>query len=418
MFRFKNSQKTNELKTVAVIFGGESCEAEVSVITGIMALNLVDKKEYFPMPVYYAKNGKFYTGDVLYDTDFYKEPNLNLLKEITFLYGGAYFTAGALKLYKKVAIVINCLHGGLGEDGSLAGYFNVAKIPFLSPPIFAQSVTFDKIKTKTFMQGIGVKTVDYLAVYSGENAVLSAKKCVQKLGLPLIIKPATLGSSIGIRVARDEEDVILALINAFKYSDGVLVEKFMENATEINCAVYKERGEIKTSPCEKPLSKNALLTFEDKYFSGEREFPAKIPNALANKIQLATKKVYDKLFAQGIIRIDYLVVNQTVYLNEVNSVPGSLSYYLLSDSLSDFKLLLKSLIEDTLTEFNKQNSFVKTFNSNILSSGFGKGCKKAAQNKAQDKSQNKAQDIGQNSGDGDAKSKDISSGESNVKGQS
>lgn len=130
MFKSKKNQNKEELKTIAVIFGGESCESEVSVITGVMALNLIDKKEYSPMPVYYAKNGRFYTGEILYDTDFYKNPNLNLLEEITFLSGGAYSVCNKLKLIKKVALVINCLHGGFGEDGSIAGYFNVAKIRF------------------------------------------------------------------------------------------------------------------------------------------------------------------------------------------------------------------------------------------------------------------------------------------------
>ncbi len=377
MFKSKKNQKKEELKTIAVIFGGESCESEVSVITGVMALNLIDKNEYSPMPVYYGKNGRFYTGEILYDTDFYKNPNLNLLEEITFLSGGAYSVCNKLKLIKKVALVINCLHGGFGEDGSIAGYFNVAKIPFLSSPLFAQSTSFDKIKTKIFLQGLGVKTVDYLAVYSSDSVSKSAKSCVEKLGLPLIIKPSTLGSSIGITVAKTEEDVALALITAFKYSDGALVEKFLENVTEINCAVYRVKGQTITSPCEKPLSNNQLLTFEDKYFGGEREFPAKINKSLSNKIQSTTKKIYDGLFASGIMRMDYLVSGQTVYLNEVNSIPGSLSYYLLADSLTEFKSLLKMLIDETFCEYNKQNSFIKSFSSNILSGGFAKGSKGA-----------------------------------------
>ena len=377
MFKSKNNQKKNNLKTIGVIFGGESCEAEVSVITGIMALNLIDKENFLPLPIYCAKNGRFYTGDILYDTDFYKNPNLNLLEEIIFLSGGAYFIKGGLKLLAKVALVINCLHGGFGEDGSIVGYFNVAKIPMLSSPIFAQSVSFDKIKTKLFLQGLGVKTVDYAVVLSSESVSQSAKKCVQKLGLPLIIKPSTLGSSIGILVARTEEEVAIALINAFKYCDGALVEKFLENATEINCAVYKINDKIITSPCERPLSHNQMLTFEDKYYGGEREFPAKISKALSDEIRQTTTKIYEGLFASGIVRMDYLVVNQTVYLNEVNSIPGSLSYYLLSDNITQFKSLLKSLIEESFKEFNKQNSFIKTFDSNILSGSFGKGGKGA-----------------------------------------
>ena len=119
------------------------------------------------------------------------------------------------------------------------------------------------------------------------------------------------------------------------------------------------------------------MTFEDKYYDGAREFPAKIPKALSDKIRLTTHKIYEGLFAEGIMRMDYLLVNQTVYLNEVNSVPGSLAYYLFTDSLSDFKNLLKSLIMETLANYNKQNSFVKTFDSNILSGGFGKGGKGA-----------------------------------------
>ena len=364
------------MKKIAVFFGGESVEHDVSVITGVTMLNSIDKTRYETIPVYVGKEGRFYTGDILYDLDGYKNLKENKLKRVTLLPSdnGLYqINKGKLKKIGSISAILNCMHGGCGEDGSIVGLFNVSKIPVCSSGVTASSMSMDKAFTKTVLKSLNVKHLPAVKI----NSVYELHKREKELGeFPLIVKPNFLGSSIGITKAENRSQLINGVLLALKYNESAIIEPCLENFMEINCAVYKNyNGEVVVSECERPITDSDILDFNDKYKKGEREFPAKVDKRITDKIKRITKKVYEECNFSGIIRIDYMVKDGQIYLNEINSIPGSLAYYLFSDTLKEFSLVLTDLIEKAIKNSEKEKTTVKTYSSSILN-GFGaKGAK-------------------------------------------
>jgi D-alanine-D-alanine ligase len=363
------------MKKVAVFFGGESVEHDISVITGIMTLNSLDKERYMPIPVYIGKDGGWYSGEQLFDLDAIKNLDLKKLDRVT-LVGGEnllYKIKGKkLKPIASIAVAINCMHGERGEDGSLLGALVMSKIPFASPPMLASSVCMDKRFTKTVMKGLSVSVLPFVYAVSQEDL----KKVNGKLNFPVIVKPNKAGSSIGISIAKDFEELKSAFIFARRYGEGVIIEEKLENFIEINCAGYLTEKGVKVSLLEQPVGRTNILSFSDKYEGGKRIFPAKLSKKLTEKIRGITKKVYLELGAEGIIRIDFFVVGEKVYLNEINTVPGSLAYYLFTQTLKGFSEILNELISVAEKKFAVGGSFLTEYHSGILS-GFGsKGAKR------------------------------------------
>lgn len=343
------------MKTVAVIFGGDSCESDVSVLTGVTAVRAM-KKEWKVIPLYFTPDGAFLTGDVLLDLDAYKAGEFKGAKTVLFKTGGELFAVKKNRLKKmgKVDVVLNACHGGSGENGALSGYFETLKIPFSSPSVAPSAVAMDKSLSKAVLKGLSVPTVagkTFRGAFSVESAV---RKIKDELGFPVIVKPARLGSSVGIRVAKDERSLSDALAYARRFDDAVLAETFLQNATEVNCAVYRENGKAVCSPLERPVKSGDILSFDDKYLSGKREFPASLNEETANAVQTISKKIYDELCFTGVIRIDFLVADKTVYVNEINAVPGSLSYYLFIKDVSDYGEFLGKLVLEGEREFARK----------------------------------------------------------------
>ena len=366
------------MKNIVVIFGGNSCESDVSIITGVMTANALDKNLFFAVPIYFSKDGCFYTGDQLLDLDNFKNIKNLELKKVEFSVGDNtlyYKKKNKLKLLIKIDAIINCCHGGVGENGSLSGFFETVGIPIASPSVLASAIAIDKVNTKRYLKGNNVTTAKWLSIKNGESVGQVALVAEEQLGYPMIVKPNTLGSSIGIKVVCNLKEFTIAVLQAFKYDDVVIVEEFLSNATEINCAVYKSGLETVVSECERPMTANSILTFEDKYCGGDREFPANIPKVLSDKIKGITKRVYEMLDGRGIMRFDFLLCEDKVYLNEINSVPGSLAYYLLSSSFKEFRSVLTEIITATIIEHNGKATLEKSFSSNILSGNFSKGGK-------------------------------------------
>ncbi|MBE7086722.1 MAG: ATP-grasp domain-containing protein [Clostridiales bacterium] len=364
------------MKNVGVFFGGRGVEREVSVLTGVMTLNSIDREKFNPVPIYIDGRGRFFTGDSLLDIDFYKKFDPKKLKAVTFLSGdNTLYTVkkNKLKPLLSVAVFINCVHGEGGEDGTLEYFRAFCGVPFASPSIIPLAVAMDKGITKTFLLGLGVPVVYGQSVCDGGVA----REVAKRIGYPVIVKPDKLGSSIGISVAKNDTELDLAVGVGLRYGRSVLIERFLENAVEINCAVYESsEGVLKVSPCERPIKSNELLSFEDKYTSGEREFPANIHKKIADKIKKISAAVYTALKFEGIIRIDYILDGETVYLNEINSVPGSLAYYLFCDTLQEFSSVLTDLIRKAEQNFAVESTFVKDFGSSILTGLGTKGSKR------------------------------------------
>ena len=364
------------MRNVLVFFGGKSCEHDVSIITGVLTTNSIDKSEFNAIPIYVSKDGVWHTGDCLKDIEWFKSKNLSKLTTVTLIAGSQelyQISKNKLKKVCTVTAVINCMHGLNGEDGSLAGYLKLCNIPFASPDLYGSSLAIDKDYTKLFLSGINVEKLPYVRLFKElyYSKKQSAVNIIEKrFGYPVIVKPSNLGSSIGITLAKSSGELLTALDKAFTYDEKVIVEKAITNFTEINCSAYKCGDKVIVSECEEPVSANEILSFSDKYLGAKggasRNFPANIPPNISQKIKAITEKVYRKADFIGVIRIDYLVKDDKIYLNEINTVPGSLAYYLHSDSIKGFSEMLTALLKEGINKHLKTQRLNFNYNSSVI----------------------------------------------------
>ncbi len=363
------------MKNIAVFFGGQSVEHDISVITGVMTINCIDREKFSVLPVYVDKDGVWKTGENLFDIDEFKDIDLKKLKKVAIIGGDntLYQVKGKkLKPIEKIYCAVNCLHGRKGEDGALSGLLSMSNIPLASPNMLSSSISMDKSFTKLVLKSLNVKTLKGVTVTNKAQV----KDVLKKLEFPMLVKPNFLGSSIGITKADNKEMLIEGIQNALKYGESAIVEPFLSDVTEINCAVYRDdKGIINLSECEKPISRAEILSFKDKYQEGKREFPANIEKKLSNKIKATAKKIYESLGFSGVIRIDFFISNGEILVNEINSVPGSLSYYLFGDTKKSFMNMLTSLIMSAERNYLRDLNFIKEYNSGILTSFGSKGAK-------------------------------------------
>ena len=339
---------------IAVIFGGASNENEISVITGTMAANVLKGTSYDPVPVYIAQNGDIYGGELLFDIKNFKGENYKKAQRAVLADGGIYLFSKRNKIKKYIALsaALNCCHGGAGEGGGLYGVCEMAGIPLAGAGIFESAAFMDKYLTKIVLKGLGVKTAEY-------DYVTDAGK--YKTGdnmpqFPLIVKPVNLGSSIGVEKVENCEELENAIKTALIYDSAAIVEKYFENRREINCAAYFYNGEVVTSECEEAIPNSGILSYEDKYQGGGKSvFPANLPPTMSQLIKDITKNVYASLNMRGIVRFDFIISGKEVYLSEINTVPGSLSYYLLSKGFKDFYNVLDKVIRQGQTDFKARH---------------------------------------------------------------
>ena len=366
------------MENILVFYGGTSPERDVSVITGVFTLNSFDKTKFKAIPVYIHSDGVFYTGDELKNLNFYKQRELKKCYRVVLLPGSRKLyrlTKNKLKELCEVDCAINCLHGTGGEDGTLAGILKNCRIPLASPDLFASAMSIDKHYTKLALKAIGVNQVEYVKIKRDGFFAHSEGSCRvigNRLGYPIIVKPANLGSSIGIKRVNDEKELFSALCEAFNYDCKAICEKYIENATELNCAAYSADGTIVVSELEQPYTEHDILTFDDKYSgskSGEtrKNFPADVDPALRDKVRAIASKIYSEFDFFGLVRFDFLIDGNIVYLNEINAVPGSLAYYLFCRKISEFTELLTGLVRDAEKKQRETDNRVSSFQSQVLS---------------------------------------------------
>lgn len=370
-------------KSVVVLFGGRSCENEVSIITGTMAANLL-RGGYEVYPVYIAQSGGMFTGDELFSPAAFRgaDPAKKFSRAV--FADGALFALRGRKLREvcRPACALNCCHGMGGEDGAVSGLLDLNGIPNASPDMAGSAIFMDKALTKLFAKSVGVRTLPYFRLGEAEYAKRGAfaLKCVEKLGYPVIVKPNRLGSSIGVTVARTRSELILALECAFAYDSAAIAETYLADRREVNCAALRTGGEIVVSPCEEPKTRNAFLTFKDKYFDGGKEehgeFPANLPQETAEKVRAYTKLLYRRADLRGIVRADFLIGGGEVYFNEMNTVPGSLSWYLFCKNLRQFPQVLSAVLEQGIKDAQRRASKRLLKNSGILTAADGAGAKR------------------------------------------
>lgn len=363
------------MKNIAVFFGGVSVEHDVSVITGVLTVNALKRTGNFNVfPVYVDKSGEFFTGEELNDVENYGKNNFKKIKRVTILPAVPSLFEVKGKKLKEICVLsaaVNCMHGGAGESGALSGLLTLSGIPFASPDLLASSVSMDKYAAKIFLKGLKVKTL--------KGKRVSDVSQTEKLPFPypVVVKPCDTGSSIGITVANNKKELIKGVNYALRFSSFALIEEFAVSAVEVNCAAYMDgEGKVVVSECEKPVLKGEILSFDDKYKKGEREFPADIDKKFSDEIKKTTEKVYLALNCSGVIRIDYFIYKDKVYLNEINSVPGSLSYYLFGDTLKSFAKILKETFTEAEKRFSQKSSLKKSFETSVLNLKGAKGQKR------------------------------------------
>ena len=363
------------MKRVLVIFGGVSNENEISVITGTMAANVLKSGGDEVIPLYISNQGEMFTGEKLLDVLSYKDNGYKNCPSAIVGQKGLYLLnkRGKPKKFVRVDVALNCCHGGIGEGGGVSGLCALNNIPLASASIFESASFMDKYFTKLVLRSLGVKYVPYVYIKS-ESEAMKAKR----LGYPMIIKPAKLGSSIGVTCVENDGELLAAVQVALTYGDGVIAEKYVENRREINCAAYFSDGKVLTSECEESITDKNFLTYDDKYAGGGKSvMPADIPEYFSTKIKSITGRVYSRLNMRGIVRFDFLLGGDKIYLSEINTVPGSLSYYLLSSGFKNFYPVLQAVLLQAI-EDEKAAKSKKILTTGILNAIPQKTCKRGA----------------------------------------
>lgn len=352
------------MQCVAVIFGGRSSENEISVLTGVFAYNLLDRQKFTPLPIYVHTDGNFYTSPKMNDLETFKKLDVLSFKRVAFFGGALYEMKKGKKLKRlcKVDVALNCCHGGWGEGGGVSALMELNKIPLASPPMAGSAVFLDKSITKLVAKALGVPTVEYVRVEEGEYArrgAMVVRSVKTKLKFPVIVKPARLGSSIGISVAKDEDELKKALEDGFTLDDVCVVEKFLQDKKDVNCGAYLRDGEVVTSEPEIAFS-SGVYSFADKYLTPKKRPEGELPKELCEKIKGYTRALYRRMNLAGVVRMDFLLSGDRAYLGEVNTVPGSLAYYLFCERITDAREFFSALVCEALRAEETQKRIAKT----------------------------------------------------------
>ena len=386
---------------LGVIFGGETVEHEVSIISALQALQNLNKDKYDIIPLYISKNRTWYTGDKLTNIETFKnfENNEKYVTPVT-LYkkDNKFYLQNTTGLIRKditdIDIVLPIVHGNNVEDGSLAGYLDTIGIPYVGPHVLGAALGQDKVTMKQVMKTENIPVVDFIWFFDSEylDNKENILKDIKKLGYPVVVKPATLGSSVGITFVKSEKEVEEAIEEAISYDNKIVVEKAVENLVEVNVSVLGNYESQKVSPLEEVMGLDEILSYSDKYLGGSktkgsgskgmastnRIIPARISEKLTKDIQKTSKKVFKLLNLSGVCRIDYLIDKKTekFYVNEPNTIPGSLSFYLWKEAGVEYKDLLDEMISIAIKEYKNKSKKTMSFESNILAGFSGsKGTK-------------------------------------------
>lgn len=383
---------------LGVIFGGESVEHEVSIISAIQAMNKLNQDKYDIIPIYITKNNEWYTGDMLKDIEVYQD--LSLIKKyaknvVLYKYKDR-FVLQKKGFFKRIVsdldIVFPIVHGTNVEDGVLQGYLQSIGIPFVGSNVYASVVGQDKCYMKDIWKNAGIPMTKYVWFYDTDYKRDNEKVIdkVKKLKYPVIVKPATTGSSVGISVAGNEEELIDSIDDALQYDSKILVEEVVQNLKEVNIAVMGNYEYQKVSEIEEVLSAHKFLTFNDKYIGGgkgklngakvpvkgtskgmastNRKLPADLDDKLRSEVEEIAVNAFKALGTSGNSRIDFLIDSESgkVYINEINSIPGSLAFYLWDAKGIKFTEMLDEMINIGVKDYKKRVSKTHSFDSNIL----------------------------------------------------
>ncbi len=375
------------MKNVGILFGGRSVEHEVSVITAIQIIENIDKTKFNPVPIYINKNGEWLVSESFLRFESFKNEKFENAKKIimspNYKDGNLYLHPNDIKLFTKkdlqsIDVFFPAFHGTNGEDGTIQGLLELIGLPYVGAGVLSSSVGMDKIIMKDIFKSNNIPVVDYTYYYRStwetrREYVLNDIE--SKITYPLFVKPANLGSSIGISKIKIKEELENALELAFSYDRKIIIEKAVENPREINCAVMGYEDDLEVSLCEEPLGWKEILSFEDKYVKNNKSakgdnknknIPADLSDELRTQIENYAKLAFKSIDCRGNARIDFLVKDNQVFVNEINTMPGSIAFYLWEGRGYSFQELITKMIDIAIRAQKDKESNIYTYDSNLF----------------------------------------------------
>ncbi|MBQ0083861.1 MAG: D-alanine--D-alanine ligase [Clostridiales bacterium] len=378
--------KTN----LAVFFGCRSVEHEVSIISAVQAMRSANTEKYEIIPVYVTKQGEMYTSPAFFTVEEFRNIPALLKKSepVTFIKIGdkVYMRYLNTSLFAKkkdtvIDVAFPIVHGTNCEDGTMAGYFEFLGLPYIGCDILSAAIGMDKAVYKDVLAAAGLPVLPCIKFsarsYNTDKAGI-IEKIEKEYGYPVIVKPVNLGSSVGITKASDKNALIDAIDLAVSFADTVLVEHAVTSLREINCSVLGDSDECIASVLEEPIMNDEILSYKDKYMGNSgakgmaslgRKLPADLPEDKTEEIRDLSCKIFKAIGANGVVRIDYLLDTETgkVYANEINTIPGSLSFYLWKASGISYPELIDKLVSLAFKRQRSRDNLTFTISTNILS---------------------------------------------------
>ncbi len=375
---------------LVVVFGGNSVEHEISIITAIQAMENLNKEKYNVLPVFLSKSGHFYYDTTFFNIDTFKDmSNITKKMEVSFSKSESKVELNyknkslfSSSLIANVDMVFPIVHGTNVEDGKLQGYFETLSLPIIGTTTTSGVVGQDKAIMKDILKAHNISQTNYLWVLESDDLDSSVNNIIASIGESVIIKPAELGSSIGIKVAHGFSEIKLAIEEGFNFSSKIVVEQLLTNFQEVNISVVGNYKDMIVSSTEEVSKNDEILSYEDKYLSGSKSknktqssgmaslgriIPANLDSSTISEIENIAKLTYRVLNSNGVIRIDLMIVDNKIYVNEVNNIPGSLAYYLWEASDLSYCSLLDLIIEKSVDVYYDKISKTYTIDTNVLS---------------------------------------------------
>lgn len=370
---------------IGVIFGGNSLEHELSILTAVQAMDNIDKERYEVVPIYIAKDLTIYAGGMLRYIDSFKDFRLinKYATKVNIVNKKGKFileTTGLIRReYKEIHLAFPMVHGKNTEDGAIVGYLETLGIPVIGSDIYSSAACQDKVFTKEILRANNLPTIDYVDFTDIDYKMDKEDifKQIDKLTYPLIIKPARLGSSIGIEVVNRKEELESSIDKVLLNDERVLVEEYVANRREFNMSVLLSKGKLIGSVIEE-IEKDEPCSYYDKYHkdddnsskddSFKRTYPANISKSLAEEIEKTSKKAYKALALSGVAKIDYIYdqKEKKLYINEINTIPNFFSHHLFDDKNIDYRELLGIMIKEAIDKVNKKDTMIKTINDKMF----------------------------------------------------
>lgn len=368
----------NNKLNIGIIIGGKSVEHDISILSGLQVYHALNKDKYNPIIFYLTKNNEWLVGNELSELNVYKSNNFNKCNKVYFYteYGKTYYQI-INKKKKPIAIdvFIPVVHGEGTEDGTIVAFLDLLNAPYTAASLTSSSIAQDKIYTKQILIQEGIPTLPFVKMTNSSSYLEVVKEIEEKILYPVIIKPARLGSSIGISTATNEESLRKGIEEGLKFGSRLLIEPKLTSYKEYNLALYKEGNTIKYSCIEEVRKTGDILSFSDKYErndkldeSSNRIIPAIISEDLEKQIKDICTKAYNALDMKGVVRIDCIfnLENNAIYINEINTIPGSFAFYLFDKAGTNFTALIDVVLKQAILTKKTSDQYLKVFSSSVL----------------------------------------------------